>query len=226
MSTAAGSAGTALDHSERAWWLRALLVLQAPRAVFAALRDDSDDAEDARQEPVTALVLLAGIAGVLAGPTTRTLLDDFELDVVDAVIITFLAGVIYAAVGYWAAGKALQLASRWLGSRGSYRRSRHVLGFACAPLALSLVVVWPFRFALYGSDVFRGAGADAGTPEDVFTGVVLVFAVWAVALLAIGVRTVHGWSWARSAAACGIAAALAGIAIGGLAAAFAVVPSY
>src|ERR1051326_6245868 len=49
---------------DRAWLLRTLVVLQAPRAVYAALRDDSDDAAHARQEPVLALLWLSGIAGV------------------------------------------------------------------------------------------------------------------------------------------------------------------
>ena len=61
---------------DREWFLRALLVLQAPRPVFAALRDDSDESAHARQEPVLALIWLAGIAGVLATSVARTLLDD------------------------------------------------------------------------------------------------------------------------------------------------------
>jgi hypothetical protein len=44
---------------EREWLLRAVLVLQRPRAVFAALRDDDDVSAQARQEPIVALVLLA-----------------------------------------------------------------------------------------------------------------------------------------------------------------------
>ncbi len=55
-------------NSQRAWWLRTALVLQAPRSVFAALRDESDEAVENRQEPVTALVFLAGIAAVIAAP--------------------------------------------------------------------------------------------------------------------------------------------------------------
>ena len=48
-------------HSpERAWLLRALLVLQSPRSVFAAIRDDSDEAAGARSEALLALVWLAG----------------------------------------------------------------------------------------------------------------------------------------------------------------------
>ena len=50
---------------DRLWLARALLVLVDPRPVFAALRDDSEDAARARQEPVLALVLLAGIASIL-----------------------------------------------------------------------------------------------------------------------------------------------------------------
>ena len=56
---------------EREWLLRALLVLQAPRAVFSALHDDSDDAAHARQEPILALTWLAGIAGVLVTSVAR-----------------------------------------------------------------------------------------------------------------------------------------------------------
>ena len=210
-TTVARRGSHAVDQSERAWWLRTLLVLQSPRAVFSALRDDSTEAEEARQEPVLLLVLLAGIAGVLAGPTTGTLLDDFGIDVVSAVVIVFLSGVVYAVFGYWIVGGALYLGSRWLGSLGSYRRSRHLLAFASAPLALSLVAVAPVRFAAYGSDVFRSGGSDAGAGGDVFTGIAVAFAAWALVLLVIGVRTVHGWSWGRALAACAASAAVLGV---------------
>jgi DNA-binding NarL/FixJ family response regulator len=40
----------------REWWLRAALVLSAPRAVFEAMRADG---ADERQEPAVVLVLLA-----------------------------------------------------------------------------------------------------------------------------------------------------------------------
>ena len=50
---------------ERSWWLRAPAVLVAPRAVFVSLRDESEEAVEARQEPLMAIAGLAGIAGVL-----------------------------------------------------------------------------------------------------------------------------------------------------------------
>ena len=50
----------------REWWLRAALVLQSPRAVFVALRDDTDEAASDRAEPVLLIVLLAGAAAALA----------------------------------------------------------------------------------------------------------------------------------------------------------------
>ena len=49
---------------EKEWFLRALLVLQSPRRVFAALRDDSDEIAAARQDTAGAIVWLAGIAAV------------------------------------------------------------------------------------------------------------------------------------------------------------------
>jgi hypothetical protein len=45
-ATVDSSRGSAL---ERSWWLRAPAVLVAPRAVFVSLRDDSDEAMEARQ---------------------------------------------------------------------------------------------------------------------------------------------------------------------------------
>src|SRR5206468_3984467 len=50
----------------RDWWIRTLLVLQAPRPVFVALRDDSRESASERAEPVLLVVILAGIASVLA----------------------------------------------------------------------------------------------------------------------------------------------------------------
>src|SRR5437868_13799720 len=76
----------------REWMLRALRVLQAPRAVFAALRDDSDEAAHARQEPVLALLWLGGIAGVLASSVARTLLDDSSRDGLGVAIWAFIGG--------------------------------------------------------------------------------------------------------------------------------------
>jgi hypothetical protein len=194
--------------ADRAWWLRALLVFQAPRPVFAALRNATPQDVDARQEPVLAFVLLAGIAGVLASPTAGTLLDDPARDGVVVAIFAFLAGGIYAFFGYLIGGAAVYFGARAAGGGGTYRAGRHIFGFAVAPVALSLFVLWPVRLALYGSDSFRSDGSDSATANHVFGGLQLAFAFWALALLVIGVRTVHGWSWGRALAAVTAAAAV------------------
>ena len=62
------------------WWLRTVLVLQSPRAVFVALRDDSPEAASNRAEPVLLIVLLAGIAFVLSTRTAAHLMDDHDYD--------------------------------------------------------------------------------------------------------------------------------------------------
>lgn len=202
-----------MDQSERAWWVRAALVLESPRAVFAALRDDSDGAADARAEPITALVILAGVAAVLAGPRAGRLFDEAEMDSLLLSVVIFLAGALYGLVGYWFAGGALHLGSRRLGSLGSYRRSRHVLAYATVPLAVSLLAVWPVELAVYGGDVFRTGGADEGMGGDVFKGLQIAFAAWTLALLVVGVRAVHGWSWTRALGACGLAVVSAAFAL-------------
>jgi hypothetical protein len=203
-----------VDQSERAWWLRALAVLQAPTAVFAALRDDSQDAAAARQEPVTAIVILSGIAGVLAAPETGRLMDDAAMDGLTATVVIFLSGALYGLVAYWLGGAALQLAAERLGSRGTYRRSRHVLAYASVPLIASLLVVWPLRLALYGDDVFESGGKDSGAGGDVFVGLEVVFVAWSAALLVMGVRAVHGWSWGRALAASSLTVVLAALLLG------------
>ena len=93
---------------------------------------------------------------------------------------------------------------RALGSQGSYRRTRQLLAFAATPVALSLLV-WPFRLALYGEDVFRAGGSDAGTGRRAFDAIQLAFLAWSAVLLVAGVRAVHGWTWARALAAVALA---------------------
>ena len=120
---------------EREWLLRALLVLQRPRAVFAALRDDADAAANARQEPITALVLLAGVAGVLSTSVAGHLLDDPDFDGLLVAVWAFLGGGIYGIAAYWLLGGLLYGAAYAFGGLGSYRRARHVVAFAAAPIA-------------------------------------------------------------------------------------------
>jgi hypothetical protein len=162
-----------------------LLVLQAPRPVFIALHDDSNDAAAELAEPVLLIVLLAGVALALASNASH----GFHGLILP--VWLFLAGGITGAAAYWAFGAILYGAVRLLGSQGSYRRARHVLAYACVPLALSLIM----------SPIGR----------DRFGWVFLVFVAWSAALLVIGVRAVHGWTWPRAAAAIAPALALAAL---------------
>jgi hypothetical protein len=156
----------------REWWLRTLLVLQAPRPVFIALRDDSNDAAAERAEPVLLIILLAGMALALASNASHgyhgLLLP----------VWLFIAGSITGGAAYWIFGAILYFGGRWLGSLGSYRRARHVLAYGCVPLALALLL----------SPVGR----------SLFSWVFLVFVAWSAGLLVIGVRAVHGWTWGRA----------------------------
>jgi hypothetical protein len=191
----------------RDWWLRALLVLQRPRPVFVALRDDDPASLGDRSEPVLAIILLAGMATVLSTTTAGHLLDDGSYDGLLVAIWAFIAGGIYGGIAYFVLGGLLDRSVKALGSQGTYRRSRQIVAFAAVPVALSLVL-WPVKLALYGEDVFRSGGRDGGSGAHIFPALTLGFAAWSAALLVIGVRSVHGWSWARatvaSAAAIGI----------------------
>ena len=182
---------------DRLWLTRALLVLIDPRPVFAALRDDSEDAARARQEPVLALVGLAGIASILWTSVAGRVMDDPAFDGLVVAVWAFIGGAFYGLFAYFAVGALLYGGLRAAGSLGSYRRARHLLAFACAPLALSLVL-WPVRLALYGSDNFKSGGSDSGTGGAIFEGIETAVVLWCFALLVLGIRTANGWSWRRT----------------------------
>ena len=197
---------------ERAWWLRTLLVLQAPLPVFAAFREDTREDFEARQEPVTAIVVLAGIAAILWAPATGRLLDDPAIDGVLVVVLAFLTGALYGFAGYFAAGWLLRRGIGLAGGAESYRRARHLLAYAAVPLALSLALL-PIRLAAYGGDVFRSDGSDGGAGGRVFAALQLGLVAWTVGLLVVAVRVVHRWPWPRALAACLPLAALAALAV-------------
>jgi hypothetical protein len=193
---------------ERSWWLRAPAVLVAPRAVFVSLRDESAEAVEERQEPLTAIAGLAGISAVLGSPIARQLLNDASFSVSLIPVWAFLGGVVYAVAVYWLGGGLLFGAARRFGGLGSYRRARHVLALSGAPLALALFTLWPLRIAIYGQDLFRTGGTDWGPGDRIFGGLLYLAFAWSAVLLVLGVRSVHGWSWGRSLATVGLAAAL------------------
>jgi hypothetical protein len=186
-----------------------LLVLQSPQRVFAALRDDSDEVAEVRQDAAGAIVWIAGISAVLATTVAGTVRDDVQIDGALFTVWAFFAGGLYGFSLYFLVGKVLQVALGKLGGRGSFRRARHLLAFASVPIALALLVYWPIRVAVYGSDLFRTGGADGRGTGTLFAWLFYGFALWAATLLVIGVRTVQGWSWGRSLAGVGFATAIA-----------------
>ena len=196
METGAGHAAEA--GLEREWWLRTLAVFASPVSTFQALRDPARERADAREEPVLAIVLLAGVASVLATPTVGDLLDSRTRSAASVAVIVFLAGALYGTATYWLGGGFLRLGLRAAGSEGTYRQARHLLAYAAAPLALALLVVWPLRLAVYGGDVFREGGADERGAGRIFDAVELGLFAWAAFLLVLGVKTVHDWPVVRS----------------------------
>lgn len=201
----------AKQSPDKRWWLRTLAIFQAPRPVFAALRDESQTEVEAREEPVLALIVLAGIAGILLAPETGTWLDQELVDQSLAVlaVLVFIAGAIYGIVTYWLAGAFLYVGLRGAGSRAGYRRARHILAFAAAPMVLGLILVWPLRLLLYGRDSFRTGGDDYGTGPVLFDAASGLFALWSLALLVYGIAVVERWRPLRAV----VAVALAGLAL-------------
>ena len=196
-----------------------LVVLRAPRAVFAALRDDSQAASSARQEPVTAIVFVAGVAASLAAARNAELLDREAFDGLLVAVWVVAAGGVQGLAGYWILGAALFVGLSGVGDAGAFRRARHMLGYACVPIAAALLLVWPLRLAAFGGDVFRDGGADEGVLALALDVAEAALYIWALALLVVGVRTTYRWSWGRALGACGLAVAV----FGGVAVAFTLV---
>jgi hypothetical protein len=171
---------------QKEWWLRALAVLSSPRGTFAALRDDSSEAAEARQEPIMAIVILAGIAGILSTSLAGRLLDDPNNDGLNVAVWAFLGGAFYGLLAYWGGGLFVYAIAAAVRVRASYRQARHVVGLAMAPVALSLIVLWPVRLGIYGEDVFRTGGSDTGAGDKLFELLVVGAFAWSFALVALG----------------------------------------
>jgi hypothetical protein len=198
---------------EHEWWVRIPLVLYRPVEVFSAVRDDSDEAADARQEPLAAIVLLSGISAFLAIGTAGGLYDGFTHpdDALLIAVQAVFAGALVGLQNYWIGGGAVQLGLRWLGAETGYRLARHIVGLALTPLLLGLFVVFPIQLILFGDDLFTAGGSDGGTAGDVLRALEAALAAWACVLAAIGVRTVHDWSWSRAVGALAFAVFLLGL---------------
>ena len=209
-----------VDALEREWWARLPRLFYAPAAVFAELRDESDEAGDARQEPLTALVFLAGIAmflGLFALEQPYAHLTD--LSALTLTVEMIFGGAAVALTNFWLGGAVVYLGMRGLGATTGYRLGRHLAGLATAPFLLVLVFVLPFRLGLYGMDLFRNGGSDTGVGRDVFVTIDGIALAWTLVLVLIGIRQTQRWSWGRSAGALGVGLLFA-ILIGTLAFAF------
>ena len=181
----------------RAWWRRVPSLLTHPADVFVALRATDQQDVDARSEPLLAIMLLAGMAGIILTPAWGTLLDDESLDWIVLAVITFIGGLFYGVAGYFLLGLAVWLGARGVGVDTAYRTARQVIGFAALPLALSLGVTLPMIVVAFGSDWFRTGGSDDGAGRVVVLAIGLAFVRWSLVLLAVGLRATFGLPVAR-----------------------------
>jgi len=201
----------------RRWWRLVPRILTRPTEVFVALRDDEDVDVDARSEPILAIVIVAGMAGILLTPAWATLIDEESLDWIVIAVITFIGGLFYGAAGYFLLGLVVWLGARAVGLEAPSRTARQVVGFAALPFALSFVVTVPAVLVAFGYDWFHTGGSDDGTGRMVVLSIATALALWSLRLLALGLRTTFELPWR------GVAGALALAAV--IIAAFAVLPS-
>jgi hypothetical protein len=201
----------------RQWWRLLPRVLTNPVTVFVALREEDETDVEARSEPILAIVIVAGMAGILLTPAWGTLLDEESLDWIVLAVVTFVGGLLYGAAGYFLLGFVVWLGARGVGVDTRSRPARQLVGFAAFPFALSIVVTLPAIVLAFGSDWFRTGGSDDGTGRGIVLSVGLAFALWSLGLLAVGLRATFELPWR------GVIGALALAAV--IVAAVAVVPS-
>jgi hypothetical protein len=195
----------AVSSPQRDWWRRTLQVLRDPRPVFAALREEGDDDTSARAEPVLAVVILAGVALALSSSSAAHLMDDPAYDALLVAVWAFIAGGITGFFLYWVGGLLVWLGLLSRGAQMPFQRARQLLGFACVPLAVSLVL-WAPRLALFAGDNFRYAGSDRGTGAAVFGWLEVACGLWSLTLLVVGAQAVTRWRWRRTSEAVVVAA--------------------
>jgi hypothetical protein len=201
----------------RRWWRLLPRIVTHPTEVFVALQDDDEVDVDARSEPILAVVIVAGMAGILLTPAWGTLIDEESLDWIVLAVITFIGGLFYGTAGYFLLGLVVWLGARAVGLEARSRTARQMVGFSALPFALSLFVTVPAVVVAFGYDWFRTGGSDGGTGRVVVLSIGLALALWSLGLLALGLRTTFELPWR------GVAGALALAAV--IIAAFAVLPT-
>ncbi len=186
-------------------------MLFAPAEVLSELEDESREAADARQEPLVAILFLAGIAMFVGLAAIEPPYDRYHTDfsVFNLVFESILGGALVAISNFWLGGALVYLGTRGLGALTGYRQARHLAGLATAPFVLALVLVVPIRVAVYGTDLFRAEGGDASTGGHIFIAIDALLLAWTLALLLVGIKVTQRWSWGRAAAALGVAALFA-----------------
>ncbi len=195
---------------ERESWALLRLALTAPTRAFGGLADESREAADARQEPLVAVIFLAGIGMFLSLVALEPPYDKWTgFSGVTLALQSILGGALVGLSNFWLGGALVYLGTRGLGATSGYRLARHVAGLATVPFIAALVVVWPVRLALYGGDLFRAGGGDDGTGGDVFRGIDAVFLSWSLVLVVIGIRATQRWPWRLTAGAFAVAALFA-----------------
>lgn len=170
-------------------------LLTRPGETFRALRESDQADVDARSEPILAIVILAGMAGVVLTPAWGTLLDDGSVDGLVVAVVTFIGGLFYGAAGYFLVGLAVWLGVRGMGSGESFRLARQLVGFSALPLALSIAVTLPVALLAFGGDWFRSGGSDEGAGRWLVVGLGLAALAWTGGLLALGLRATFRLPW-------------------------------
>ena len=206
--TEARSGSDAAQERVHAWWRLLPRVLTRPNDVFDALKEDDEIDVLARSEPILAIVIVAGMAGILLTPAWGTLLDDESLDSLVIAVITFIGGIFYGTAVYYLLGFVVWAGVHAVGLDVRARAARQPIAFCALPFALSLFVTLPAIILGFGHDWFRTGGSDDGAGRVIVLAIAAACAIWSLALLARGLRRTFGLPWRAVAGALALAAVI------------------
>ena len=193
-----------------AWTRSSVVAARAGRLPLAdiGVRRDAGRVARGHRRPLGAGARARGLAGIavaLGTNTARTLYDNPEYDALLVAVWAVIAGGIVAFTGYFIVGGLSTSAHAGSGALGDFRRARHILGFAVAPLALSLLLSGrsssPCSALTSSGEAARTRGRRRAS-SSARAGLRRLVGRAA----ARGRAAVHGWTWARSLGALGLVA--------------------
>lgn len=163
----------------------------SPRRIFRFIEDA------AYEKHLILLMVLAGIGRTFDRATMKDMGDKYPLEAV--ILFCILGGIAFGWISFYIYGGLLRWTGTWIGGRAGFKSILRVLVYGNIPIVCTLVLLF-IQIGIYGEALFQSDGdlVSAGIGGNItFWGsmiVELMFIIWAVVLIVIGLSEVQGFS--------------------------------